>query len=59
RLGLTSMGTVELMVELEAKFGVEFPDALLQKSTFSTVGHIASALESAGASALGDGNGDG
>ncbi|MHB1928221.1 MAG: phosphopantetheine-binding protein, partial [Acidimicrobiales bacterium] len=25
RLGLTSMGTVELMVELEAKFGVEFP----------------------------------
>mgnify|MGYP002716489192 CR=1 FL=1 len=39
--GLSSYGTVELMVALESEFAVEFPDGLLTRATFGSVGALA------------------
>jgi acyl carrier protein len=44
--GLTSHGSVNVMLGLEDAFDVEFPEALLRKSTFATVGSITEALHS-------------
>ena len=35
--GLDSFGSVQLMLELERHFGVEFPDHLLNRRSFSTI----------------------
>lgn len=42
-LGLDSIGTINLLLELEGQFGVVFPDSLLTEETFRT----ASTLEAA------------
>lgn len=42
--GLSSYGTVELMVALESEFAVEFPDGLLTRATFGSVGALAAAV---------------
>lgn len=42
--GLSSYGTIELMMALEAAFGVEFPDALLTRETFGTIASLAAAV---------------
>ncbi|WP_308126559.1 acyl carrier protein [Rhodococcoides corynebacterioides] len=42
--GLTSHASVALLVDLEDAIGVEFPDALLRKSTFSSIATIRAAL---------------
>ena len=44
--GLTSHGTVNLMLALEEKFDVEFPDAMLRRRTFESVAAIAAAIQS-------------
>jgi acyl carrier protein len=44
--GLSSYGTVELMVRIEEEFGVEFPDALLTRATFGSVDSMAAAVAS-------------
>lgn len=44
--GLSSYGTVELMVAIEAEFGVEFPDALLTRATFGSIEALAAAVAS-------------
>ena len=44
--GLSSYGTVELMVALEGEFGVEFPDRLLTRATFGSINSIAEAVSS-------------
>jgi acyl carrier protein len=44
--GLTSHGSVELMLALEAEFGVVFPDEALTRATFSSIGSIVSVLSS-------------
>ncbi|MST32652.1 acyl carrier protein [Acidimicrobiaceae bacterium USS-CC1] len=49
--GLTSHGTVQLMLQLEDAFGVEFPDELLKKETFTSLQSIAGALASMGVEA--------
>ncbi|MCW2865999.1 MAG: acyl carrier protein [Marmoricola sp.] len=56
RAGLTSHASVNVMLALEDTFDLEFPDALLKKTTFESVASIAAALESLGvdASALAD-----
>ncbi|GLY02728.1 MULTISPECIES: phosphopantetheine-binding protein [Actinoplanes] len=36
KLGLDSLRAVNLVLDLEDTFGVEFPDAMLSESTFST-----------------------
>lgn len=48
-IGLSSHATVNLMLALENEFDVEFPDAVLQRSTFQTVEAISAALVSLGA----------
>lgn len=44
--GLSSYGTVELMVAIEEKFGVEFPDTLLTRVTFGSINSVSAAVES-------------
>ncbi len=45
RAGMSSLSTVNVMMALEEEFRVEFPDHLLQASTFQSVASIRSALE--------------
>lgn len=47
-MGLTSNATVRVMMALEDRFEVEFPDPLLRKDTCRSVGSIRRALESLG-----------
>jgi acyl carrier protein len=42
--GLTSLATVNVMLALEDRFGVEFPDALLSRKTFTSLESIAEAV---------------
>jgi len=46
--GLTSHASVGLMLALEDRFGIEFPDALLAKATFESIGAIRDALSTLG-----------
>lgn len=49
RAGLTSHASVNVMLALEDCFDVEFPDAMLRKSTFESVAAIRDALGELGA----------
>ncbi|MBP1183097.1 acyl carrier protein [Methylobacterium sp. PvR107] len=42
--GLDSFGSVQLMLALEERFDVEFPDALLNRKSFSTIRSIRDAV---------------
>lgn len=44
--GMTSHGTVDVMLALEDEFEIEFPEAMLRKSTFESVAAIRIALGS-------------
>jgi acyl carrier protein len=50
-LGMTSHASVNVMLALEDAFDVEFPDAMLRRSTFETIAAISTALEGLGAQA--------
>lgn len=52
--GMTSHASVNVMLALEDEFDVEFPDAMLRKSTFESVAAIRKALTELGATALAD-----
>ncbi len=43
--GLTSHASVSLMLALEGAFDIEFPDQMLSRGVFSSVGSIRSAVE--------------
>lgn len=43
--GLSSHASVNLMLALEDAFGIEFPERLLRRRTFETVGNIREAIE--------------
>lgn len=43
--GLTSLATVTLMLALEDALGVEFPESMLSRRTFSSIESIRSGLE--------------
>jgi acyl carrier protein len=43
--GLTSLITVNLLLAIEDHFDVEFPDELLSRRTFQTIGALAEAVE--------------
>lgn len=45
RAGMTSQGSVVLMIAIENEFGVEFPDSMLSRDVFSSIQNIAGALE--------------
>lgn len=47
--GMTSHASVTVMLACEDAYDVEFPQQLLKKSTFATVGSIAAALTEVGA----------
>jgi len=49
--GLTSHASVNVMLALEDAFDIEFPDALLNKSTFESIAAIRGALVSLGVAA--------
>ncbi|KQP40918.1 acyl carrier protein [Methylobacterium sp. Leaf104] len=38
--GLDSFGSVQLMLALEERFGIEFPDEFLSRKSFATIGAI-------------------
>jgi acyl carrier protein len=42
--GLTSHANVNVMLALEEEFDIEFPEAMLRKSTFESVGAIRAAV---------------
>jgi len=42
--GMTSHASVNVMLALEDEFGIEFPEAMLHKSTFESVAAIRNAL---------------
>ena len=44
--GLTSLITVNLLLAIEDHFDVEFPDELLSRRTFQSIGALAAAVES-------------
>ena len=43
--GMTSHATVKVMLGLEDRFDVEFPDELLQRSVFDQIASIVQAIE--------------
>ena len=49
--GLTSLATVEVMLGLEDRLGVEFPDEALTRGTFRSVGALRDVLAKLGAAA--------
>jgi len=44
RAGMTSYASVQVMLELERRFGIEFPEDMLRQSTFESVSSIRSAV---------------
>lgn len=45
RAGMSSQGSVVLMIAVEGEFGVEFPDSMLSRDVFSNINAIATAVE--------------
>jgi acyl carrier protein len=45
RAGMTSHASVNVMLALEGKFDIEFPDRMLKRSVFESISAIRSALE--------------
>jgi acyl carrier protein len=44
-LGLTSLASVNVMLALEDAFDIEFPEEVLEKSTFASVHNIEQVIE--------------
>lgn len=44
--GLTSLNTVNLLLAIEDRFDIEFPDDLLSRRTFQSIDTLADAVES-------------
>jgi acyl carrier protein len=43
--GLTSHASISVMLALEEQFGVEFPERMLRRGAFATIGTIRAGLE--------------
>ncbi|MES2029813.1 MAG: acyl carrier protein [Pseudomonadota bacterium] len=43
--GMTSFGSVQLMLAIEEEFDIEFPNSLLTRKTFATLGGLIAAVE--------------
>jgi len=43
--GMTSFGSVQLMLAIEEALDIEFPNSLLTRKTFATLGDLTSAVE--------------
>lgn len=44
--GLTSHASVNVMLAIEDEFDIEFPERLLKRATFETIGNLSGALDS-------------
>jgi acyl carrier protein len=44
-IGMTSFGSVQLMMAIEEEFDIEFPNSLLTRKTFATLGGLIAAVE--------------
>ncbi|HVZ02010.1 MAG TPA: acyl carrier protein [Dongiaceae bacterium] len=42
--GMTSLASVEVILALEERFGIEFPDQMMHRKTFASVSAIAEAI---------------
>lgn len=49
--GMTSHCSVNVMLTLEGRFDLEFPDHMLTRDTFASIENIANALQAIGAQA--------
>lgn len=45
RLGLDSMGSIDLLMEIEAQLGVQIPDEMMTVDTFATGNHLLAVIE--------------
>lgn len=43
--GLTSLATVDLMLAIEDRFELEFPERMLNRRTFATLANLAAAVD--------------
>lgn len=43
--GMTSFGSVQLMLALEEEFDIEFPERMLNRKLFSSIANIKAALD--------------
>ena len=43
--GMTSFGSVQLMLALEEQFDIEFPERMLNRKLFSSIANIKAALD--------------
>ncbi|WP_019545199.1 phosphopantetheine-binding protein [Streptomyces sulphureus] len=44
-LGIDSLATVQLLIDVEEAFGIFFPDELVTAKTFNTIGSLRSVIE--------------
>ncbi|GAB3135069.1 acyl carrier protein [Tsukamurella serpentis] len=44
--GLTSHAAVNVMLAIEDRFAIEFPDSLISKATFATIDSLVTAVQS-------------
>ncbi len=44
--GLTSHASVNVMLAIEDEYDIEFPERLLKRATFETIGNLSEALDS-------------
>jgi acyl carrier protein len=45
QMGMTSHNTVNVMLALESKFDIEFPDRMLRRGVFGSISAMSSAVE--------------
>lgn len=45
RLGLDSMASIDLLMEIESKLGLQIPDEMMTTDTFSTGNHLLAVLQ--------------
>lgn len=45
RLGLDSMASIDLLMDIEARLGVQIPDEMMTVDTFATGNHLLAVLE--------------
>jgi acyl carrier protein len=45
KLGLDSMASIDLLMEIEQQLGVQIPDELMTADTFSTLSHLQAVIQ--------------
>ncbi|HEY1051723.1 MAG TPA: phosphopantetheine-binding protein [Prosthecobacter sp.] len=45
RLGLDSMASIDLLMDIESRLGVQIPDEMMTADTFSTGNHLLAVIE--------------